>query len=39
LAIVEDTLVEAIRDQVGPDLAPIVDELRLATDVAARRYE
>jgi hypothetical protein len=39
LDIVEDSLVEAIRDQVGPDLAPIVDELRLATDVAARRYE
>lgn len=39
LDIVADSLVAAIRDQVGPDLAPIVDELRLATDVAARRYE
>jgi hypothetical protein len=39
LDVVEDSLVEAIRNQVGPDLSPIVDELRLATDVAARRYE
>lgn len=39
LDVVEDSLVEAIRDQVGPALAPIVDELRIATDVAARRYE
>ncbi|WUH98234.1 hypothetical protein OHR68_32750 [Spirillospora sp. NBC_00431] len=39
LDIVEDNLVNAVRDQVGEDLAPIVDALRLATDVAARRYE
>jgi hypothetical protein len=32
-------LMEAIRQQVGSDLAPIIDELRMATDVAARRYE
>jgi hypothetical protein len=38
LEIVEDNLVDAVRAQVGPDLAPIIDELRLATDVAARRY-
>jgi hypothetical protein len=39
LDIVEDALVEAIRTQVGSARAPIIDELRLATDVAARRYE
>jgi hypothetical protein len=39
LDIVEDNLMEAIRAQVGPELAHIVDELRMATDVAARRYE
>lgn len=39
LDIVEDNLIDAIRHQVGPDLAPIIDELRIATDVAARRYE
>jgi hypothetical protein len=39
LDIVEDNLIEAIRHQVGPELAPIIDELRMATDVAARRYE
>jgi hypothetical protein len=39
LDIVEDALVEAVRNQVGSDQAPIIDELRLATDVAARRYE
>ncbi len=39
LDIVEDNLIDAIRCQVGPDLAPIIDELRIATDVAARRYE
>ncbi|WP_117210909.1 hypothetical protein [Allorhizocola rhizosphaerae] len=39
LDIIEDNLIEAIRDQVGPELAPIIDQLRLATDVAARRYE
>jgi hypothetical protein len=38
LDIVEDALVDAVREQVGPK-APIIDELRLATDVAARRYE
>ncbi len=39
LDIVEDALVEAVRQQVGSERAPIIDELRLATDVAARRYE
>lgn len=39
LDIVENSLVDAVREQVGPELAPIVDALRLATDVAARRYE
>lgn len=39
LAIVEDALVEAVRQQVGSERAPIIDELRLASDVAARRYE
>jgi hypothetical protein len=39
LDIVEETLVEAVRQQVGSERAPIIDELRLATDVAARRYE
>jgi hypothetical protein len=39
LDVVEDTLVEAVRRQVGSKLAPIIDQLRLATDVAARRYE
>jgi hypothetical protein len=39
LDIVADTLTEAIRDQVGPERAPVIDELQLATDVAARRYE
>jgi hypothetical protein len=36
--IVEDSLVDAVRDLVGPDKAHIVDALRLTTDVAARRY-
>jgi hypothetical protein len=39
LDLVENHLIDAIRRQVGPELAPIVDELRMATDVAARRYE
>jgi hypothetical protein len=39
LDIVQDSLVDAVRDLVEPDRAPIVDALRLATDVAARRYE
>jgi hypothetical protein len=39
LDIVEDELVDAIRGQVGDDKAPIIDALRLASDVAARRYE
>lgn len=39
LDIVEDELVDAIRGQVGDDRAPIIDALRLASDVAARRYE
>lgn len=39
LDIVADILTNAIRDQVGPERAPVIDELRLATDVAARRYE
>ncbi|MCW5254538.1 hypothetical protein [Streptomyces sp. SHP 1-2] len=37
--IVEDYLVDAVREQVGTDKAPIIDGLRLASDVAARRYE
>jgi hypothetical protein len=36
--IIEDSLVSAVRDLVGQDRAHIVDALRLATDVAARRY-
>lgn len=36
--IIEDSLVNAVRDLVGRDKAHIVDALRLATDVAARRY-
>jgi hypothetical protein len=39
LDIIEDALVDAVREQVGTEQAPIIDELRLATDVAARRYE
>jgi hypothetical protein len=39
LDIVADALVDAVRGLVGPDRAPIVDALRMATDVAARRYE
>lgn len=36
--LIEDSLVEAVRDLVGRDKAHIVDALRLTTDVAARRY-
>lgn len=36
--IIEDSLVDAVRDLVGQDKAHIVDALRLTTDVAARRY-
>jgi hypothetical protein len=36
--IIEDSLVEAVRDLVGRDRAQVVDALRLSTDVAARRY-
>jgi hypothetical protein len=36
--IIEDSLVEAVRDLVGRDRAHVVDALRLRTDVAARRY-
>jgi hypothetical protein len=36
--IIEDSLVDAVRDLVGSDKAHIVDALRLTTDVAARRY-
>ncbi|RCG25902.1 hypothetical protein DQ384_30800 [Sphaerisporangium album] len=39
LDIIEDNLVDAIREQVGETKAPVVDALRLASDVAARRYE
>jgi hypothetical protein len=39
LDLLEDNLIDAIRSQIGSELAPIVDELRMATDVAARRYE
>lgn len=37
--IIEDQLVDAVREQVGEDKAPVIDALRLASDVAARRYE
>jgi hypothetical protein len=36
--IVEDTLVESVRELVGRGRAHVVDALRLTTDVAARRY-
>jgi hypothetical protein len=36
--IVQDALVEAVRELVGPGRAHVVDTLRLTTDVAARRY-
>ena len=36
--IIEDSLVEAVRDLVGRERAHVVDALRLTTDVAARRY-
>lgn len=36
--IVEDALVESVRELVGPDRAHVVDALRLGVDVAARRY-
>ena len=36
LDVIEDNLVDAIRTTVGPDLAPVIDGLRLSTDVAAR---
>jgi len=36
--IIEDSLVDAVRDLVGENKAHIVDALRLTTDVAARRY-
>jgi len=36
--IITDSLVDAVRDLVGKEKAPIVDALRLTTDVAARRY-
>jgi hypothetical protein len=36
--IIEDSLVEAVRELVGRDRAHVVDALRLTTDVAARRY-
>ena len=39
LEIVEDALIDAVREQLGEQRATVVDELRLATDVAARRYE
>lgn len=39
LDIIEDHLVDAVRYQVGDDKAPIIDALRLSSDVAARRYE
>lgn len=37
--IVEDFLVDAVREQVGKDKADVIDALRLSSDVAARRYE
>ena len=36
--IIEDSLVQAVRELVGRDRAHVVDALRLTTDVAARRY-
>lgn len=36
--LIEDSLVDAVRELVGRDKAHIVDALRLTTDVAARRY-
>jgi len=36
--IIEDSLVEAVRELVGWDRAHVVDALQLTTDVAARRY-
>jgi hypothetical protein len=36
--IVEDTLVESVRELVGRERAHVVDALRLTTNVAARRY-
>jgi hypothetical protein len=36
--IIEDSLVNAVRDLVGKDKAHLVDALRLTTDVASRRY-
>ena len=36
--MIEDNLVEAIRDLVGHDKAHVVDALRLTTNVASRRY-
>jgi hypothetical protein len=36
--IIEDILVDSVRDIVGPARAHVVDALRLTTDVAARRY-
>jgi len=38
-AIVQDRLLAAVRKIVGPDSSPVIDRLRLATDVSARRYE
>jgi hypothetical protein len=39
LDIIEDALIDAVRRNLGVEGAAIVDALRLATDVAARRYE
>lgn len=36
--IITDSLVDAVRDIVGPERAHVVDALRMTTDVAARRY-
>lgn len=36
--MIEDSLVEAVRDLVGRDRAHVVDALRLTTNVASRRY-
>lgn len=36
--IIEDSLVEAVRAGLGPELTGVVDMLRMSTDVAARRY-
>lgn len=38
LDMIEDSMVDSIRDVVGGELGPLIDGLRLSSDVAARRY-